>query len=433
MIGLFDQYNDMTKNLMQSLDTAGISYIPIFAQYHGELPEDAICPFTYYTETGEEGRELFFDEISVPKYCEIRQGSHVFGEVLQDGYLIGRINYRPNSFRLVQSVDWLLRDQKISRTDHYNQFGKRYGASYYHNGVPYQTVYYHGADEVIQMNLISGFITLIYENKRYGFANLTRFLMHFMDELELSDDRTLINSLSYPLFVSRERSLRPDTVLFWQEKIEDQLPGNMTEELLRQKALTDIVFFNKDYLEKARADYPSAQQKLSYLSHIGQFAEKHYYDKKRVFILTSSDQIHGIEKLLGAFPELTFSVAALTQMSGKLHGLGSEYPNLVLTPNTNQKEIREEIKKASVYLDINGGGHVLDVVKDAYYGNLLVLALAPFAKAPDYSLNYSSDDELMEVLSAAVNRDDERDKLIKELHEKQGPLSTAEDYRKLFI
>lgn len=441
MLGIFDHYNEMTKVLMKSLETANISYTPLFVHYDGELPEDALSPFTYYTKTAQAGSELFFNEVPVPEYAEIRQEKELFGEILQNGYLIGKINYRPNSYRRVQSVDWLLRDMKTSHTDFYNQYGNCYATSYYHNGTPYQKVYYRDEAEILGVNLRSGFITLLDGGKRYGFANLTDFFCFFMDELHMKalymkalymkEDRILINSLSYPLFITRRRAKRPNTILFWQEKLRDKAPENMAEELLRPKALTDIVFFNEEYREKIAAEYPSTNLKLNYLSHIGQFAKKEEYDSKRAFILTNSDQIAYLETLLSSFPGLTISVAALTRMSEKLHGLTARYPNLVLYPTINQKGIAAELQKASVYLDFNAGGQVLEVVKAAYYNNLLVLALITSAKAADYSLNYETVDELIKVLSGVLNNPKERAERLTELHQKQGVLSTAEDYEVL--
>jgi len=129
---------------------------------------------------------------------------------------------------------------------------------------------------------------------------------------------------------------------------------------------------------------------------------------------------------------VTFSVAALTLMSEKLHGLGRKYANLTLIPTINHKGIREALDRASVYLDMNAGAHVLDVAKAAYYLNLVVLAISPYAKAPDFSRVFSTPEELKAHLSAVITSSQDRARALDDLHRQRGPLSNPADYRRLF-
>lgn len=432
MLALFNAFDDATKELMQSLATAGVAFTPVVVQYDGELPDDALCPFTTYTGIERHGDPLFFDEVPVPAWCEIRQGREAYGEILRDGELVGRIGYEPNSFRQVESVDWLLPDRTPGHTDHYDRYGNRYATTYYYDGIAYQTVYRGPREWVIEVDHVSRVVTMRSPHGLLTFQTLTDFVSHFIDDQRLTDDRVLINSLSYPLFVVRKRASEPNTTLFWQEPMPGDPPGNMATELERPKALVRIVFFDERLRQKVAARHPGTALDLTYLSHLGQFADKHGYDPRRAFTLTNSDEIPGLVELLEAFPDVTFSVAALTLMSEKLHGLRRRYANLVLTPTINHKGIREELDKASVYLDINAGGHVLDVVKAAYYLDLVVLALAPHAKAPGYSLTVPTVEELKTHLFAAISSEQGRALALDELHGQHGPPSSPADYRALF-
>jgi hypothetical protein len=191
-------------------------------------------------------------------------------------------------------------------------------------------------------------------------------------------------------------------------------------------------FLRSTVQQKVAARYPHTALDLTYLSHLGQFADKHGYDPGRAFTLTNTDEIPGLVELLEAFPDVTFSVAALTLMSEKLHGLGRRYANLTLIPAINRRRIGEELDKASVYLDINAGAHVLDVVKAAYYLNLVVFAVSRCAKAPDYSRVFSTTEELKAHLAAVITSSQERTRALDELHRQHGPLSAPADYRRLF-
>lgn len=432
MLALFDAYDEATKELIQSLRTADVAFTSVVIDYTGELPDGALCPFVEYTGIERTGRPLFFNEVPVPAWCEIRQGRESYGEILRDGYIVGKINYEPNSFRQVESVDVIVPGGATLRTDHYDRYGNHHATTYYENGIAYQTVHHGPGEWTVEIGHVSRAVTLRSAQRLLTFESLTEFVSYFLDERGLTDDRVLINSLSYPLFVMRARAAQPNTTLFWQEPMPADPPGNMTMELEEPKALTRIVFSDELLLERIRAGHPQTAVELEYLSHIGQFVDKGGYDLRRVFTLTHSDEIPALAQLLEAFPGVTFSVAALTLMSDKLHDLGRTYPNLVLTPRISKTGIREELDKASVYLDINGGPQVLDVVRAAYYMDLVVLALAPFAKEPGHSRVFATADELRAYLSGVVASPRRRAKALEELHTQRGPMSTAGDYRRLF-
>ena len=431
MLALFDAYDDATRELMRSLETAGIPFTPVVIHYDGELPVGALNPFAAYTGLQRSGDPLFFNEVPVPPWCEIRQGKEVYAEILRDGFTIGRIHYEANSFRQVDSVDWLLPNGTPGHTDRYDRYGNRYATTHYADGVAYQTVYRGPGEWEIELDHIARVVTMQSLSARWVFDTLTDFVSFFLDDFGIADDRVVINSLSYPLFVMRKRAAAPGTTLFWQEPIRGDLPGNMVLELEEPRALQRIVFFDERLPREIAARHPETALEVTYLSHLGQFADKRGYDLRRAFILTNSDEIPGLAELLDAFPSVTFSVAAPTMMSDRLTDLARRHANLTLTPTINHRGIRAELDAASVYLDINAGSQVLDVVKAAYHLDLVVLALAPHAKAPAHSLVRATSDELAILLSRAIASEEDRARVLDELHRQHGPLSTPDDYVRL--
>jgi accessory Sec system glycosyltransferase GtfB len=298
VLAIFNSFDDATKELMQSLATAEIPFTPVIIQYEGELPDGALCPFAAYTGTERAGEPLFFDEVPIPAWCEIRQGREAYGEILRDGVAIGRINYEANSFRQVEGVDWLFPDRARSHTDHYDRYGNQYATTYYSDGVAYQTLYRGPGAWAIEVDHVSRLVTMRSAQSLLTFETLTDFVSHFLDDEGLGDDRILINSLSYPLFVTRARSVEPNTTLFWQEAMPGDVPDNMATELEQPKALTRIVFCDQRLQQKVAARYPDTALDLTYLSHLGQFADKRGYDPRRAFTLTNTDEIPALVELL---------------------------------------------------------------------------------------------------------------------------------------
>lgn len=432
MLALFARYDDATRELLASLATAGVAVTPVVLQYDGELPDGALSPFVNYTGLELTGRPLFFNEVPVPPWSEIRQGREPHAEIRRGGDVIGRIVYEGSSFRQVASVEWLLPDGAVARIEHYDRYGNRYATTHHAGGVPYQTLYAGPGEWRIEVDHVSRIVTMRSSGGLLTFATLADFVSHFLDSHGLAGDAVLINSLSHPLFVMRKRAAAPNTTLFWQEPMPGDVPGNMVAELERPRALARLVFDDERLLRKVAAAYPTTPVELVYLSQLGQFAPKPAYEPRRAFTLTNTDELPWLVEILESLPDVTISVAALTLMSEKLHALGRRYPNLTLIPGITQKGIADELARASVYLDLNAGQEVLDVVKAAYHLDLVVLAPAPHAKAPDHSLTFPTPAALVATLSAVVTSPGERRRALEALHTKRGPLSTPDDYRRLF-
>jgi len=431
VLALLERFDLAARELLRSLATAGIDVTPVFIEYDGELPAGALCPFVTYTGIQREGEPLFFDEVPVPPWCEIRQGRQPYAEILRDGEPIGRIHYEPNSFRQVERVDWMLPDRTLGHTDHYDRAGNRYARSYRSRGVVHQTVYRSPGAWEIEVDHIARAVTMRSPERLLTFETLTAFVSHFLDDQGLAEDRVLIDSLSTPLFVMRRRAATPNTTLFWHEPMPGGTPGNMAMELERPRALERIVVHDEALRQRLAARHPGTSVGLHYLSHLGRFAEHDRAEPRRAFTLTNTDELPALPALLEAFPDVTFSVAALTLMSERLHELGRRHPNLTLIPTISHSRIREELDRAAVYLDINGGAEVLDVVKAAYHLNLVVLALEPHAKSPDHAWTCATVEELGARLSAVVSSPRHRRRALDELHTRHGPLSTPADYRRV--
>ena len=62
--------------------------------------------------------------------------------------------------------------------------------------------------------------------------------------------------------------------------------------------------------------------------------------RRDALILTNSDQIEQVEAIVEALPDVTFRIAAVTEMSSKLLDM-LRYPNAVLYQNASPQKIQE--------------------------------------------------------------------------------------------
>ena len=129
---------------------------------------------------------------------------------------------------------------------------------------------------------------------------------------------------------------------------------------------------NVDVYQKLRSLVGHNQRKLiKYLPYVYQVF-RHNLLRPVSFTLTNTDNLLNFEELLKAAPDITFNVAALTNMSNKLLDL-LKYPNVILYPNANQARLNLLWQGADIYLDLNVGEEVNNASRKAFENNMLIL------------------------------------------------------------
>ena len=97
--------------------------------------------------------------------------------------------------------------------------------------------------------------------------------------------------------------------------------------------------------------------------------------RKDAFVLTNSDQLEALSYLVTQAPNVTFRIAALTEMSPTLLSM-VQYPNVVLYQNISQNRIKELLNVSSIYLDINHYGEVQGIVRKTFEHKQVILGFA---------------------------------------------------------
>ena len=124
-------------------------------------------------------------------------------------------------------------------------------------------------------------------------------------------------------------------------------------------------------------------------------------------ILTNSDQIEQVEAIVEALPDVTFRIAAVTEMSSKLLDM-LRYPNVVLYQNASPQKIQELYQLSDIYLDINHSNELLQAVRQAFEHNLLILGFNQTVHnrlyiAPDHLFESSEVSALVETIKLALS------------------------------
>ena len=374
MIQLFDVYNQESQDLHYSLTEAGLSDLAVVIEPDGFLPDGVVSPFTYYLGY-DSGKPLYFNQVPVPDFWEIA-GNNQFGTINDLNQERAVIHFADGlQARLVKKVEWNI-DQK----------------------------------EVILENHVTGDILLTLEGQGLRhFSGRVAFIIDFLQGLEVNLDHILFNSLSTSFLTSFHF---PDKsgqdILVWQESLQDHIPGNM-QLILENDQLRVKTIIISDYATYERALQLTDEKFHHKFSHLGY----HYHFKRDNFvrpdalIVTNSDQLEQVEKLVESLPRVTFRIAAVTEMSSKLLDM-LRYPNVVLYQNASPQKIQNLYQLSDIYLDINYGNELLQAVRQAFEHNQLILAFEETAHnrrytAPNHIFAKEAVDDMIQTIELALS------------------------------
>ncbi|MBM7636163.1 accessory Sec system glycosylation chaperone GtfB [Streptococcus saliviloxodontae] len=434
MIRLFEWLNQETLDLHYSLETAGLSGTTVLLNDDGCLPEGVTSPYSYFCGMSVgQGKARYFNQIRVPDYWQIT-GNNTKGEIWNKSDKMADIFYHePSHLRFVKTVDWLDKKGQVRLSEHYNQSGWVFAKTYFDDKQQglFKTYLTQAQEEVLIENLRTGAILLNWKDKVHHFTKKLDFILFYLKESGLDLSAIWYNSLAMPFMISYYLDLPGDDILFWQETIGEDVPGNM------RIILSGRTHRSKRVIVQDKATYDKMQlllseeekKRVSYLGYL--YPEKSENSgQQKILTLTNSDQLEHLEFLVTSLPNYQFHIGALTEMSPYLMGF-AQYDNVHLYPNIAQDQVRRLFETCSIYLDINHGSEILSAVRQAFEYNQLVLAFDKTSHNPQLTLAdncFQSDkpEQLVQYLSEISHIQD----LVKQQRQGLGQ-DNPENYRRL--
>ncbi len=373
---LFDSYLGDSIKLHRSF---GTKLEAIAIEETGFLPEGVSSVYGFFMgefkgAAGLPGKALYFNQVPIPDLWEIK-ADNTSAKVFDMNKERAHISYQLGGHRrLVRVVDWLTEAGVPRYSDHYNQYGACFARTIFNKAGQRVSKSYFNASgqEVIHENFVTSDIVVNYQGKVHFFKNKTDFVLFFLKERGLMDASLYINSLSTPFFVSIRMPRREGCdILFWQEPIKVDIPGNMRL-IFDGKAprISKIMVQSRRAYEKL-LELGAPQAMLQAQGYVYSFKKDNAHSK-RALICTNSDQIPHLEDLAKALPELELHVVAITEMSNKLMSL-SQYANVHLYPNVKRKVLSQLFMDCDIYLDINRHGEIEDALQRAFLHNHVIL------------------------------------------------------------
>lgn len=385
MILLLENITLKGLDLYYTLQQSRLTVQPIVLNDDGNLPTDFTSPYQFFCGTAdEEGDYLYFNQLPVPKFWQIT-GTNTQAEIWDMSDLRGRIFYHTEMHnRYIKTVDWLDKKGKARLCDHYNRFGRRFAQTTLdEDEKPIIKRYFNNnGQEVILENVKTGTLLLMWQEKTHLFDRKIDFFYFYLVAAGLSGTSIWFNSLSIPLLISYYYEKAGTDVLFYQEEMGADIPGNLRLVLEgRGKRVKHVVVQDKRTYNRLCELLPEEyHERLSYLGYLYPVRRQNQ-NRKEALILTNSDQIEALELLVTNLPEIHFHIGALTTMSSKLTAFEAS-SNVSLYPNINATLAEQLYGHCDLYLDLNHGNEILSAVRRAYEENQLILAFDNTAHQP---------------------------------------------------
>lgn len=387
---LFDNYGQDSESLHASFQAAGYDLPAAVIEDNGFLPDNVMSVYGFFLGNfkevyGEQARPKFFNEITVPEYWEI-SGNNSSGSVHDLYRERGKIFYtEPLHKRRVKIVDWYDEKGSVRASDHYNRYGAVYARTTFNaKGQKFCKSYFSAAGkEIIVENFVTKDIILNDNSEVRIFHSKTEFIVYFLERAGFGGNRIFFNSLSTPFFVSnRLTDDKKRDILFWQEPVRDDIPGNMQVILNGQTSRTAAVMVQKRQAFDKLIALGANQDMTRRLGFVYPFAKENGH-RPEALICTNSDNIEQCEKIVKELPDMHFCIAALTEMSSKLTDMDN-YENVSIYPGVKREILDGLFEECDFYLDINHGGEIVSAVRRAFLHNHLIFAFEETAHNRDY-------------------------------------------------
>ena len=339
IILLFESYTLKSRLLHESFLLGGYNVLAVSMEENDFLPLNVVSMYDLmlgYYNRGKKietiGKPRYFNEIALPDTWSVSAEDERWGRITYQREDKGRIHYLESAKNpLVRFVDWYDRKGVVRFRDHYNRYGNICARTYFDAEGSAISKSWISSDghEVIMEHYITGDIVLSDGDMFKFFSKKTDLFLYYWKKLKLDDYRVFYNSLSTPFFISnRLGTSSKGDVLFWQEMVENEIPGNMRMVLGKRAGRTGkMVVQTRDSYHRLLeiGVYGDEVQKLGFIYPF----ERENKHRNEALICTESDKIEHCEELIKALPKLHFHIAAQTLMSQKLLNL-EQYENVSL-------------------------------------------------------------------------------------------------------
>lgn len=407
---LFDSFSMESRNLFESFNNAHIPVHAAVVEDDGFLPDGVASVYGFFCQdnSGRQGKPRYFNQVQIPEYWRI-ESSNSSGRIMDKNRERGRVFYtEASNHRLVKVVDWLDDKGVVRLSEHYDKYGGIYCRTIFNKSgqKALRKFYSPKGRECIVENLVTGAIIVKWQGRDKILHSKTELICFYLKCAGLDKSSVYFNSLSYPFFASLGLPNNGGKdILFWNEPVGDEIPGNMQMILKGQAARTRKIFVQRRAAYEKLIELGAQADMVQQLGYVYSFIRENNH-KPEVLICTNSDRVEHISEIAAMVPDMKFHIAAYTEMSSRLMAVGAN-ENVFLHPNVRETVLNRLFERCDIYLDINREGEMADAVHRAFLNNQLIVGFEETMHNAYYTADTNTfllEDyrELAEALSTTV-------------------------------
>lgn len=310
-------------------------------------------------------QDLYYAFLDIPKYWSIHAAG-INGAVYDGNNKKANIYFKePIEQRNVGRVEWHDEKENVYRIDYYNEYGYRSCIENVCDGNVTSREYFDQNNNLRLIEQVTiGTYTIFEENKiKKTYISFADLLKELLDSQKIEDRDIWLTDIDIlKKFNGKFGNFKITYIL------ENKSEFNQFKE---QENIKDIRILcnNEEWINRIKENTECRCGRL----YLYNKKTKRKIKNKEAFILTETDQIEYIEKLIRDFPRMKFNIAASTYMSDTLNSL-EKYENVSLYPCVSEGMIKKLFDACSIYLDINHYREIYDAVNSAVVNDLIVFA-----------------------------------------------------------
>ncbi|MDR0899418.1 MAG: hypothetical protein LBM27_03605 [Lactobacillaceae bacterium] len=365
---VFNSIGTQENRLMSGFDASGIDYLAVSLNPEIQPSEKITDIFTVAGQIKHVNKPVFFSHYKIDERYEL-QSDFQFGMLKLLGKTLANFTYYSDLHRILQHVTYLGENNKIAFMERYAKDGTPISQTFYKEEKPAYQEFLGSTPLAISYNdegLING---VSYNGQTISYRGfVSQTISKIIEDGDF--DEMVFNHFGDPLSVAIDVDLIPSTAIFSEEA--QDIPGNLVSVLEGKFNPKRVVFTGpaKRWINDPRVKASSLQV---YALDVPAEITKTGQQIDQAYVSTSTDDLTNIEELVRDNSNVTFNITAPTTMSDKLNNL-VKYDNVNLFPNVGFFDLEDLIKTNGIYLDINNGNEVGNIIYQAISAGAIVLS-----------------------------------------------------------
>ena len=329
--------------LRKLLDTLGQPYRVFVTNLETDIAEQTESLATFFTQkdpASKVGNPLFFNDLEVPELWEcwtLGITTYLFDGEERRANVVLREDLLS---RTVDRVEWFGQGEEIVSIDVYNRYGWRSKQSLLTEaGQPYLDIYLNRQQEEVLLHFVlqGTFLHQLPKGRDHLYANKEELQRAVLKQVLPEDEAILLMDQSLLAFV---KEIPKERLTYCAREAHD------LDEIKEQ--VSQILLVEDGLLREKKAGITAL---------LGLVDVEQESFQPEALVMTASQEVEGLSRLVHQFPQVTFHIAALTAMGPKLTDLATR-SNVRLYPGISLDKYEDLLSSCSIYLDCNQGEEV---------------------------------------------------------------------------